>query len=94
MFERGTNVEIRRRFSEETREALSEEQHIEADVDRDCFISANPDWRDKNPRPSSKWVTAHGSASRIMAEQRKFTKCEEVKNKFVCLRRYRQDEEG
>jgi hypothetical protein len=41
MFERGTNVEIRRHFSEETREALSEEQHIEADVDRDCFpISA------------------------------------------------------
>jgi hypothetical protein len=49
------------------------------------LISANPDWRDKNPRPSSKWVTAHGSASRIMAEQRKFTKYEEVKNKFVCL---------
>jgi hypothetical protein len=54
-----------------------------ADVDRDCFISANPDWRDKNPRPSSKWVTVTG-ARRVMAEQRKVHQ-EEVKNKFVCL---------
>lgn len=49
------------------------------------LISANPDWRDKNPRPSSKWVSAHGEASRTMAEERKYTKYEVVKKKFVCL---------
>jgi hypothetical protein len=70
MFERGTNVEIRRRFSEETREALSEEQHIEADVDRDCFPHIRESRLERQNRAGSKWVTAHGSASRIMAEQR------------------------
>lgn len=50
-----------------------------------ALISANPVWRDKNKGVSGKWVSAHGVAARGLAEDRKFTKYDDVKHKFVCL---------
>lgn len=49
------------------------------------LISANPKWRDANPRQASKWLTAHAAASREMSEDRKVTRFEDVEHKFVCL---------
>jgi hypothetical protein len=49
------------------------------------MISANPAWRDKNPKVSTLWLKAHGEASRVLALDRKFTRYEDVRHKFVCM---------